>query len=134
MLTTHLITPAWIQCMANQVDSVRIHWKDSAHDEDNYRVECRIGSGVWEEVATETVVADGGTGVYVEKQVWTPAPPTASIGCEPTVRSDDSYSDYSAVCNNRRIDETSDFRIFYGIEGIDECPQVNGPCLVFFTC
>ena len=52
MLTTHRITPAWIQCMANQVDSVRIHWKDSAHDEDNYRVERRIGSGVWEEVAT----------------------------------------------------------------------------------
>lgn len=118
--------PENINCQGYESDTVVVRWKDTAEDETNYRVERKIGSGSWSEVAT---LSPNGEGKYE---------PYRDTGADVSsqnrfyrVRSyrsgDNSYSPYSDVCNNRRIFENDDFRIFYGLRGTsDACPQIDG--------
>ena len=49
------------------------------------------------------------------------------IVCAPYNGGDDTYSSYTSVCNNRRIYDPGNFRIFYGLRGTsDDCPLVDG--------
>ncbi len=118
--------PVDITCQGYEKDTVRVSWIDMASDESNYRVERKIGNGSFTEVATIAPKADGKYDPYSDTGA-----DVSSQNRHYRVRAfrsgDSSYSDYSAVCNNRRIYESTHFRIFYGLLGTaDECPQVSG--------
>ena len=38
----------------------------------------------------------------------------------------DALSAASDECNGRRVYETEDVRVFYGVEGVDACPDIDG--------
>lgn len=119
--------PTAIACQGNQRDTVRITWRDNATDETEYRVERQIDASGWAEIkslpANATLFDDEHADVSEQNRHY-------------RVRafrsSDNSFSAYSDVCNNRRIFETTHFRIFYGVIGTDECPMIdsNRVCLM----
>jgi Mg-chelatase subunit ChlD len=117
--------PENIRCNGYDVDDVRVGWDDTATDEDEYRMELKIGSGDWSEVATLTVNAEGRYELYKDTDVSGDLH-DRRYRLRSYRSSDDSYSPYSDVCNGRRIYETDNFRIFYGIKGIDDCPLKDG--------
>jgi Mg-chelatase subunit ChlD len=117
--------PENIKCQGNAADTVRVYWTDKATDEDNYRVERKIGNGSWSEVATMSPDGDGKYGPHEETGVDT-SQPNHFYRVRAYRSADDSYSPFSNVCNNRRITTTDHYRFFYGLRGIDECPTVDG--------
>lgn len=117
--------PANIRCLGYEGDVVWVKWDDEASDEDNYRVERKIGSGSWEEIATVTPNDEGRYKGYKDTGVTENAP-DRRYRVRAYRSSDNAYSAYSDVCNGRRIEVTDRFRFFYGIEGTDDCPDVNG--------
>ena len=120
-----LPAPTNISCKGDEKDTVVVGWKDEASDETNYRVERKIGNGSWTQVATMSPDGDGKYESYRDTGADV-SQPNRRYRIRAYRSSDDSYSPYSAVCNNRRIAETDDFRIFYGIEGVDDCPSIDG--------
>ncbi len=117
--------PTNISCQGFERDTVTIRWKDTASDETNYRVEVSVNGGGWTQLASVSPDANGKYSGYADKGI------TVTQNRRYRVRSyrssDNSYSPYSSVCNNRRIYESSNFRIFYGILGTsDDCPLIDG--------
>lgn len=117
--------PGGAVCEGWKVDDVRVFWKDNATDETNYRIERKIGNGSWSEIDTVTPNGDGNYSHYYDSGADTSSP-NRYYRVRAYRSSDDSYSPYSDVCNNRRIAETDHVRIFYGIDGTDECPSWEG--------
>lgn len=118
--------PTNISCQGYERDTVLVYWQDTATDETNYRVERSIGGGAWSEVATKTPDAAGNYDGYRETGV-----DVSTQNRRYRVRSyrssDNSYSPYSDICNNRRIYEPGNFRFFYGLRGTsDDCPLIDG--------
>jgi hypothetical protein len=120
-----LPAPTNVSCQGYEEDTVVVRWKDEASDETNYRVERKIGNGSWSQVATMSPDGDGKYDAYRDEGADV-SQPNRRYRIRAYRSSDDSFSPYSAVCNNRRIAETDDFRIFYGIEGSDDCPAIDG--------
>jgi hypothetical protein len=119
-------TPTNISCQGYEEDALYVRWKDNADDETNYRVERRIGGGSWSEVATMNPDGDGNYGAYEETGIDT-SQQNRFYRVRAFRSGDNTYSSYSAVCNNRRLFENTNFRFFYGLEGTsDECPDVDG--------
>ena len=118
--------PADIACEGYERDTVLVYWRDTATDETNYRVERSIGGGVWSQVATLSPDAAGNYPGYADTHA-----DVSTQNRRYRVRSyrssDSSYSPYSDVCNNRRILEPGNFRVFYGVRSTsDDCPQIGG--------
>ncbi|MGD8751304.1 MAG: VWA domain-containing protein [Anaerolineales bacterium] len=104
---------------------MEVRWKDTAIDEDEYRIQRKIGDGAWTDVATVTPKPNGKYDHYEETGVDTSSP-NRFYRLRSYRSSDDSFSDYSEVCNNPRITTSDNYRYFYGLEGIDECPPIDG--------
>lgn len=126
VLTADLPKPANIACTGYERDTIVVGWKDTATDETNYRVERSVGGAAFAEVDTITPDAEGNYDAYRETGA-----DVSSQNRRYRVRSfrnsDNSFSPYSDVCNNRRIYEPNNFRIFYGLRGTaDDCPQIDG--------
>jgi len=114
--------PSNIACMGWERTTVVIGWKDNSTDETEFRIERSDNGGAWSQIATVAANATEyrNTGVDVSNQ-----------GHQYRVRAyrsgDDTNSDYSAVCNNRRIYDPNNFRLFYGLRGTsDACPLIDG--------
>jgi hypothetical protein len=122
--------PANISCQGEAEDTVVVWWKDNAVDETNYRLERKIGDGDWVEIATLTPDSRGVYSPYLDVGVDT-SQPNHFYRLRSYRSSDDSFSEYSNLCNNRRFVTTDHFRIFYGLRGIDNCPKIdtNEACL-----
>ncbi len=114
--------PTNISCQGYEKDAVVLYWKDNATDETEYRVERSVGGAAFSEVAT----------LAADSTSW------KETGIDPSVQNRryrvrayrasgvDNFSDYSPICNNRRVYETAHFRFFYGLRGTsDDCPQIN---------
>jgi Mg-chelatase subunit ChlD len=119
-----LPTPIDIQCSGDHRDTVFVGWKDRADDETNYQVELKIGDGEWQQVAVVDPNENGKYAAFRDEGV-----DVSNQERRYRVRAyrsaDDSFSAYSEVCNNRRIYEEGSYRIFYGVEGVDDCPDVD---------
>lgn len=126
VLAAPLPQPIDISCQGYERDTVVVYWGDPATDETNYRVERSIGGAAFAEVATIAPDAVGNYAAYRDTG--------ADVSVQNRryrVRSfrtgDSSFSPYSAICNNRRIFENTNFRIFYGLRSTsDDCPTVSG--------
>jgi len=116
-----LPTPVNVSCQGWEESAVRFYWKDEAPDETAWKVERNIGGAGWVEVAS----------LAANTRQW------FDTGADPTVNNrqyrvrsyrsgDASYSPYSAVCNNRRALADDNFRVFYGLRGVDDCPMIDG--------
>ena len=119
--TAALPTPVNVSCQGWEKTTVRVSWKDAAPDETAWKIERNIGGAGWVEVAS----------LAANTTLW------SETGVDPTVNNrryrvrsyragDASYSPYSDVCNNRRVLEDANFRIFYGLRGTDDCPLIDG--------
>ena len=115
--------PTNIACQGWQRDTVLVSWKDNDNDEANYRVERSIDGGAWTEVGTVNLDENGNYPAYRDTAI------DVNKNYRYRVRGahgDGTFTDYSPVCDNRRIFETTGFRIFYGLQGIDDCPTIDG--------
>ncbi len=115
-------TPTTIFCQGYERDTVAVSWRDQATDETAYRVERSIGGAAFSEVTT--LPADSSSYNDTHADVSTQ---NRRYRVRAFRAGDNTFSDYSPICNNRRIYETDHFRIFYGVRGTgDDCPQVDG--------
>ncbi len=133
-LTADLPKPTNISCQGYEQDTVVVRWKDTAEDETNYRVERSIDGAAFSEVATLTPDGSGNYSAYQDTGIDTTQNRRYRVR---SFRSSDSnFSPYSDICNNPRIYETDNFRIFYRLlGGTDDCPQIDGQdvCLTDIT-
>jgi Mg-chelatase subunit ChlD len=120
-----LPAPANIACLGWARTTVRIYWADNASDESGYRLFRSIDNGAWTQIQERTPNADGGY------------PPFDDTGADVSAQNrryklrsyrtgDGAVSPDSAICNNRRIYDPGNFRIFYGLRGLDLCPLIDG--------
>lgn len=116
--------PEDIKCQGRAADTVVVSWKDTASDEDEYRVERRIDGGSWTEVEVMTPNGEGKYSAYEETGVDTSSP-NREYRVRSYRNSDTTFSPYSDICNNRRIATTDNYRIFYGLLGQDQCPKIG---------
>jgi hypothetical protein len=127
VLAADLPQPANISCQGRAADEVVVRWEDTATDETNYRVERSIDGGSFSEVDTISPDGNGNYSAYVENGVASTDDHRYRVRSYRS--SDDSFSPYSEVCNNRRVFEEDNFRIFYGLRNgpdPDDCPLING--------
>jgi Mg-chelatase subunit ChlD len=118
--------PSNISCQGYERDTVAVYWQDNATDETNYRVERSVAGAPFSEVVTINPNAEGNYPGYKDTGA-----DVSSQNRRYRVRAfrsgDSSFSVYSDVCNNRRIFENTNFRVFYGLRGTsDDCPQIDG--------
>jgi len=117
--------PTNISCQGRERDTVAVYWKDTATDENNYRVERSINNGAWSQVATISPDSNGNYPGYFDTAIDVTQNRRYRVRSYRT--NDDSYSPYSSVCNNRRIYDPGAFRVFYGLRGTtDDCPMIDG--------
>lgn len=116
--------PANIKCEGFERDTVRIFWRDTADDESNYRIERSVDGGAFTEIDTLTPDSEGRYSPFRDTGIDTSQ--NLRYRLRSFRSSDNSFSPFSDVCNNRRIRETNNFRIFYGLRGSDDCPLVDG--------
>ncbi|MGD9374778.1 MAG: VWA domain-containing protein [Anaerolineae bacterium] len=119
-----LPAPETISCIGLMDESVRITWKDNASDETEWRVYRKVGSGDWTRIAT----LDEDSWRYVDEEDLGPdVDLTDRLYRVRSYRADDdTLSAASDECNGRRVYETEDVRVFYGVEGVDACPDIDG--------
>ena len=114
--------PTNISCGGYFADTVRIRWTDNAPDETEWRVYRQVDGGDWDRIAT----LDADSGLYLDEEDLGAG--VELIDRRYRVRSfrsgDDNLSPRSDICNGRRVYETDDVRVFYGVEGLDDCPAV----------
>jgi len=113
--------PNNISCQGWERDTVIISWGHDSENVTEYRVERNIDGGGWNNITT---VSAGDPNRYSDTNIDTDLNHryrvTAFNGADDTTAA-------SAICNNRRVFETSNFRIFYGLRGTtDDCPQIDG--------
>jgi Mg-chelatase subunit ChlD len=118
--------PDNIACQGWERDTVQVSWRDTATDETNYRVERSIGGAAWTQVATISPDSDGKYAAYRDTGA-----DVSTQNRRYRVRSfrssDNSFSPYSEICNNRHIYDPGAFRLFYGLRGTsDDCPLIDG--------
>jgi Mg-chelatase subunit ChlD len=121
---TALLKAENIICEGWERDTVIIAWTDKSTGEDGYKVERSDDGGAFSVIATVAPDAEGNYGGYLNIGV-----DVGDQGHRYRVRAYQgaSFGQYSDVCNNRRIWDPQNFRIFYGLRGgTDDCPQVNG--------
>ncbi len=116
--------PDNIKCEGFERDTVRIFWRDTADDETSYRIERSVDGGAFTEIDTLTPDSEGRYSPYRDTSIDTSQ--NLRYRLRSFRSSDNSFSPYSDICNNRRIRETDNFRIFYGLRGTDDCPLVDG--------
>lgn len=120
-----LPTPTNIACQGYERDTVTVGWKDNASDETNYRVERSVAGAAFSEVATINPNAEGNYAAYRDTGADVSAQ-NRRYRVRAFRTGDASFSAYSDVCNNRRIFENTNFRVFYGLRGTsDDCPQID---------
>jgi len=121
---TALLKPENIVCEGWEETTVYIGWTDKSTGEDGYKVEQSDNGGAWSVIATVAPNAEGNYGGYKDT-----GEDVSNQGHRYRVRAYQGagYSPYSDVCNNRRIWDPQNFRIFYGLRGgTDDCPLVDG--------
>jgi Mg-chelatase subunit ChlD len=123
-LLADLPKPVNINCVGWEEDTVVIGWKDNATGEDGYKIERSDNGGAWAQIATVAPNSEGKYDAYRDTGM-----DTTNQGHRYRIRSysGSDNSLYSDICNNRRIYDPQNFRIFYGLEGTaDDCPDVDG--------
>ena len=112
-----------MKCVGWESDTVLFAWDDNASGELWYEVERSIDGEEWVYMWKVEPNDDGNYGAYKDLGIDT------SKNYRYKVRayySEGNYSPYSEVCENRRIYEPDNFRIFYGVLGEDDCPKIDG--------
>jgi len=119
-----LLKPENMACKGWEYDTVLLGWADKSTGEDGYKIERSDSGGGFSEIATVAPDADGKYSGYKNTGV--------DVGNQDhlyRVRAyqGTNYGPYSDICNNRRIWDPQNFRIFYGLrDGTDDCPQIDG--------
>jgi Mg-chelatase subunit ChlD len=123
---SQLTAPDNIKCEGYERDTVVVRWKDTTNNETEYRVERAVGddSTDFTEVATLTPDMNGNYDAYRDTGIDVDQNYRYRVRAYNPGDSSFSPSPYSEICENRRIYETDDFRIFYGLENIDDCPKI----------
>lgn len=113
--------PIDISCQGWEVDTVRLFWGDNQASVTEYRVQRNIDGAGWSTIAT---IPASDSKFYSDTGIDTAKNNRYRVQAFDAA---DSSTANSAICNNRRIYETANFRIFYGLRGTtDDCPLVDG--------
>lgn len=118
-----LLKPENISCQGWEHDTVIVGWKDTSTDEDGFKLEQSDNGGAWTEIQTRNPDADG----KYERFKVTGTDTTHNLRYRIRAYQGTNYSVYSDVCDNRRIYDPQNFRIFYGLRSTsDDCPLIGG--------
>ena len=117
--------PDNVSCQGWEQDTVRVGWRDVDTDEVNYRIERSIDGGSFSEIATVSPNGSGNYDAYSDTGIDITRDYRYRIR---GAHGDGTFTGYSAICDNPRITETGGFRIFYGLQGLDNCPQISDVC------
>ncbi len=118
-----LLKPENISCQGWERDTVIVGWKDTSTDEDGFKLEQSDNGGAWTEVQTRNPNAEGNYDAFKVTGTDT----THNLRYRLRAYEGANTGPYSDICDNRRIYDPQNFRIFYGLRGgTDDCPLVDG--------
>ncbi len=117
-----LLKPENISCQGWEEDTVRVGWKDTSTDEDGFKLEQSDNGGAWTEVQTRNPNAEGNYDAFK----LTGTDTTHNLRYRIRAYEGANFGPYSDICDNRRIYDPQNFRIFYGLRGTDDCPLIDG--------
>jgi uncharacterized protein YegL len=123
-----LLKPENISCQGWERDTVLIGWKDTSTDEQGFKLERSDNDGAWTEIQTRNPDGDGKYERFKDAGTDT----THNLRYRIYAYEGSNKSPYSDICDNRRIYDPQNFRVFYGLRGTsDDCPLIdtNQVCL-----
>ena len=121
--TATLLKPENISCQGWERDTVIVGWKDTSTGENGFKLEKSDNGGAWTEIQTRN--PDGSGNYQAFKETGTDT--THSLRYRIRAYEGTNFGPYSDICDNRRIYDPQNFRIFYGLRGTsDDCPLIDG--------
>lgn len=121
--------PTNVTCQGWEDNTVLISWKDNDNDEAKYRIERSIDGAAFTTLADVSPKADGTYDAYRDNPIDRSKNNRYQVR---VLHGDNSVGTPGAICNDRQSFDTSPstanagYRIFFGLQGIDDCPQIDG--------
>ncbi|HSH05501.1 MAG TPA: hypothetical protein VLL52_23495, partial [Anaerolineae bacterium] len=119
--------PKNIMCNGQTASNVHLKWYSGDDQADLYYIYRSDNGGSFTEIGTTT-----------ETEYFDEPPTPFSNRYDYYVKAyrnnDMSYSEPSPTCTNPRVIEREHFRLFYSVEGLDNCPPIDNFGLVVVSC
>ncbi len=121
--TATLLKPENISCQGWERDTVIVGWKDTSTGENGFKLERSDNGGAFSEIQTRNPDGSGNYDAFKDTGTDT----THNLRYRIRAYEGSNFGPYSDICDNRRIYDPQNFRIFFGLRGTsDDCPLIDG--------